>query len=98
MSDGGYQSPGILGLLDSQRLKIEAAYSTEDQQRNAAIHLWLVSDPYASWRRIIVRLDLYEEYSVAKQIHHYAEKLTGMTCTHRLLLCVCFSIAVLIVS
>ena len=47
-SDGGYTFPGIL-LSASQRHKIEAEFATEDQRRNAAIQLWLVSDPYASW-------------------------------------------------
>ena len=55
-----------------------------DQRRNAAVHFWLVSDPYASWRRLITELDEREEYVMAKQIHRYAEKLTGMTCTHQI--------------
>ena len=76
-----YVEPGILCLSYSQRCKIEAEYATEDQRRNAAVQLWLVSDPYASWRRLIRRLDEYEEYAVAKQIHRYAEKLTGMKST-----------------
>ena len=77
-------NPGVLKLPESQRYKIEAEYTTEDQWRNAAVHSWLVSDPYASWRRLITELDQYEEYDVAKQIHRYAEKLTGMTCTHQI--------------
>ena len=77
-----YESPGILRLSDSQRHKIEAEYATEDQRRNAAVQFWLVSDPYASWRRLIIELDVFEEHAVAKQIHRYAEKLTGMKCTH----------------
>ena len=79
---GVYRSPGILFLPDSQRHKIEAEYATEDQRRNAAVQFWLVSDPYASWRRLITELDVFEEHAVAKQIHRYAEKLTGIKCTH----------------
>jgi hypothetical protein len=72
---------GVLYLPESQRLKIESEYSTEDQRRTAAVRYWLASDPYASWRRLITQLDDFEEYAVAKKIHHYAEKLTGMSYT-----------------
>ena len=84
MSNGIKRIPGVLYLPGSQRCKIEAEYTTEDQWRNVAVHFWLVSDPHASWRRLIIELDRYEEYDVAKQIHRYAEKLTGMTCTHQI--------------
>ena len=84
MSNGTYTRPGVLRLPDSRRRKIEAEYATEDQRRNAAVHFWLVSDPYASWRTLVTKLDWYEEYDVAKQIHRYAEKLTGMSCTHQI--------------
>ena len=69
---------GVLQFSDSQRHKIESVYSTEGQKRIAAVQLWLASDPYASWRRLITRLDMFEEHAVAKQIHRYAEMLTGM--------------------
>ena len=84
MSDGKYYAPGVLRLPNSQRRKIKAEYTTEDQRKNAAVHFWLVSDPHASWRRLTSELDWYEEYDVAKQIHRYAEKLTGMICTHQI--------------
>ena len=84
LSDGEYQPPGVLGLPDSQRRKIEAEYTTEDQWRNAAVHFWLISHPYASWRRLITKMGWYEEYAVAKRIHCYAEKLTGMTSSHQI--------------
>ena len=72
---------GFLQLPKSQRLKIEAEYSTEDERKTAAVRYWLASDPYASWRRLITRLYYFEEHAVAKQILCYVEKLTGMTCT-----------------
>ena len=84
MSNGNYYVTGVLRLPKSQLRKIKAEYTTEDQWRNAAVHFWLISDPYASWRRLITELDEYEEYDVAKQIHRYAEKLTGMSCTHQI--------------
>ena len=72
---------GVLRLLKSQRHKIEAEYSTEDERRTAAVRYWLASDPYASWRRLITELLIFEEHAIAERIYHYAEKLTGMTCT-----------------
>ena len=75
----GRQFPGVLWLPDSQLRKIEAEYTTDDQRKNAAIKFWLVSDPYASWRRLITELDWVQEHTVANQIHCYAENLTGMT-------------------
>ena len=84
VSHGGIRiqySCGVLQLPESQRHKIEAEYSTEDERRTAAVRYWLASDPYASWRRLIRQLHRFEEHAVAKQIYHYAEKLTGMTYT-----------------
>ena len=77
-------SPGVLRLPNSQRHKIEAKYPTEDQWKNAAIQFWIASDPCASWRRLVRQLDWLEEQAVAKQIHCYAEKLTGMIIIHAL--------------
>ena len=75
LSDDMYTEPGIFCPSGSQQYKIEAEYAIEDQWRNAAVQLWLISDPYASLRRLIAQLDEYEEFAVAKQIHCYAEKL-----------------------
>lgn len=75
---GGYMSPGVLRLPNSQQRKIESEYSTEDQKRNAAVEFWLAFDPCASWRRLVRQLDWLEEHAVAKQIHRYAEKVSGM--------------------
>ena len=69
---------GVLFLPLSQRHKIENEYATENQRRYAAVHFWLFSDPYASWRRIITQLDVYGQHPVVGRIRDYAEKLTGM--------------------
>ena len=69
---------GILVIPRSQRHKIQNEYVTENQRRNSAVHFWLFSDPYASWRRLITQLDSCYEHKVADQIRHYAEKVTGM--------------------
>ena len=80
LSNGTTMLNGVLWLPASQRRKIESEHSTEDQRKKAAVQFWLSSDPCASWRRLITQLDRFEEHAVAKQIHRYAEKLTGMTC------------------
>ena len=84
LSGGLHISPGILPLPKSQRHKIEAEYVTEDQRRKVAVQWWLISDSYASWRRLITKLGVYEEHAVANQICRYAEKLTGMACTFQI--------------
>ena len=81
LSDGTIGVFGVLHLHKSQRHKIEAEYSTDDERRTAAVRYWLASDPYASWKKLIGQLHFFEEHAIAKQIIHYAEKLTGMTCT-----------------
>ena len=68
----------VLLLPHSQRRKIENEYATENQRRNAAVHFWLFSDPYASWRRLIRQLDDYGQHAVVERIRDYAEKLSGM--------------------
>ena len=55
----------VLFLPHSQLLKIENEYATENQRRNAAVHFWLFSYPYASWRRLITQLDFYGQHVVA---------------------------------
>ena len=81
LSNGTIGAFGILRLHESQQHKIEAEYSTEDEWRTAAVRYWLAFDPYASWRRLIKQLHIFEEHAVAEQIYCHAEKLTGMTCT-----------------
>ena len=68
----------VLLLPLSQQLKIENEYATENQRRNAAVHFWLFSDPYASWRKLIRQLDRLRQHALAERLHDYAEKLTGM--------------------
>ena len=65
----------VLNIPVSQQEKIEREFASEDQRRTAAINFYLHNDPYASWRRIIRKLDWFDEHH---KIHHYAEKLTGM--------------------
>ena len=46
----------VLLLPYSQQLKIVNEYATENQRRNAAVHFWLFSDPYASWRLSLIHI------------------------------------------
>ena len=75
---GDDRTYGVLDLPDSQRHKIEDKYATENQCRNAAVHFWLFSDPYASWRKLIRQLDCLRQHTLAERIRDYAEKLSGM--------------------
>ena len=75
----------VLLLPYSQRRKIKNEYATENQHRNAAVHFWLFSDPYASWRKLIRQLDCLRQHTLAERIRDYAEKLSGM-----LVSCLCY--------
>ena len=69
---------GVLLLPYSQQLKIEEKYAGETERKREGVKHWLWNCPYASWRMLITRLDMYEQHAVADQIRGYAEKLTGM--------------------
>ena len=73
----------VLAIPGTQRRKIEGEFASEDQCRTAAVNFYLHNHPYASWRRIIRKLDWWGEHH---KIQHYAEKLTGM-----LISCTCIS-------
>ena len=70
---------GVLQLPASQRHKIEEKYDGETERKKEGIKYWLWNHPFASWRRLITRLDWMEEHTVANQMHGYAEKVTGMS-------------------
>ena len=72
-----------LVLVIPQQRKIESEFASEDQRRTAAVNFYLHNHPYALWRDIIRRLDMW---SVHHKIQHYTEKLTGM-----LISCTCIS-------
>ena len=54
--------------------------TSEEEKLRAAIEYWLQWDPYASWRKLIWRLDISEDEEmcrVADNIRSYAEDLAG---------------------
>ena len=79
-----------LYVPDSKLDAIASENSTDRQRLAAVIRYWILRDPYASWRRLIHRLDDYIDFynndedddskkwhDVADRIRKYAEKQTG---------------------
>ena len=81
----GYYSKTILGIPAAQLAELRSAHHSTDEQEAAVVRYWLLRDPLASWRRIILQLDEWAGYpgyghysDIADRIRHYAEELTGM--------------------
>ena len=70
----GYQ----LFIPKSKRDEIREKFKDEMEQKKQLILYWLNTDPSASWRTLIHRLDALEETKLADSIRSYAEPLTGM--------------------
>ena len=75
----------ILGIHSAKLAELKSAHRSTDEQRAAIVRYWLLRDPLASWRQIILQLDEragdsgYGHYSeLADRIRHYAEELIGM--------------------
>ena len=69
---------GILQLPSSKCREIEGDFTADDERKSAAISFYLSNYPFASWRHLITRLDVFGEHSAAARIQPFAEKLTGM--------------------
>ena len=75
-----WETLGIMLSIPITKLnEIAQKYSTSKQREVAVVRYWLLRDPLASWRRIIVQLDRNGKHEQADRIRHYAEELTG-TC------------------
>ena len=68
----------ILDLPYSKCDEIEKQFSSYKERVEAVVREWLLRDPLASWRRLIDRLYIWDEFDQADSILHYAEELTGM--------------------
>ena len=66
-----------LRVPDSKLDAIDADHTTDEGKKGAVIRYWLLRDPYASWRMLIFRLDVYEKLDIADRMRNYAEKQTG---------------------
>jgi len=67
-----------LHIPHSYLTEFESKHSSIEECLRSTIHLWLLTDPYASWRRIIQALDGIKEHKVAESLHHLAEPIVGM--------------------
>ena len=72
----------MLYIPDDKLYAIKSEFSTDKERLRALIQYWLLRDPYASWRRLIIQLDnwsdvIIEATAAANSIRNYAEKLTG---------------------
>ena len=73
----------VMLLIPDAKLAIISELSTDKERLRTLIQYWLLRDPYASWRRLIFRLDSIISATAevataaANSIRNYAEKLTG---------------------
>ncbi len=58
-------SRDILRIPDSKLYSIVRECSTDEERLRVCVQYWLLRDPYASWRRIIWRLDYLNHYAIA---------------------------------
>ena len=67
-----------LSIPESKQREIKANFPDELDQKKEAISYWINTDPLASWRRLIIALDMMRETELANSIRSNAEPLTGM--------------------
>jgi len=67
-----------LYIPHSNLVEFESKHSSIEGRLKSTIHLWLLTDPYASWRRIIQALDGIKEHKLAGSLCHLAEPIVGM--------------------
>ena len=66
-----------LGVPDSKRHEIESQFQSVPQRVKAYINYFMEHDPVASWRAVIVALDVMREKKAADAIRHLAEPVTS---------------------
>ena len=69
-----------LGVPELKQQEIKKQFSTVPQQVKAYINYFMEHDPVASWRAVIVALDVIGEKKAADAIRHLAEPVTGRAC------------------
>ena len=67
----------MLRIPYSKLDEIEGEYPSDEEHEVAVIRYWILRDPFASWRRIIERLEDWRKHDHAITLHHYSEELTG---------------------
>ena len=68
----------MLSIPSSKRSEVAGEYCGDEEHEVAVIRYWILRDPFASWRRIIERLEIHRRHDHAITLHHYSEELTGM--------------------
>ena len=66
-----------LGVPGTRREEIQRQFSSVPQQVKAYINYFMDHDPLASWRSVIVALEVMGEKETADNIRHLAESITG---------------------
>ena len=66
-----------LHIPESKKEEIRQNFPDEMEQKKQSMTYWINTDPLASWRRLIHRLDCMRETKVADSIRSNAEPLTG---------------------
>ena len=72
--DFGYR---YLRVPSSKCDAIASECSTDRERLTTVIRHWILKDPYASWRKLIDRLDVYKKFDIADRIRKFAEKQKG---------------------
>ena len=73
-----YEVGRMLYIPRSKLSEIEGEYRSDEEREVAVIRYWILRDPFASWRRIIWRLEWNGRHGHAITLYHYSEELTGM--------------------
>ena len=68
----------MLNIPSSKLSEIAGEYCSDEERELAVIRYWILRDPFASWRRIIERLERTGKRDHAITLHHYSEELTGI--------------------
>ena len=75
-----------LYISEEKRKEIQRVYSDPEEKKRQLILYWMSTDPLASWRRLITRLDSMNKSPVADAIRDFAEllptgdKLNAVSC------------------
>ena len=78
-----WREVGMMLYFSGSKLReIELEYPSDEEREVAVIRYWILRDPFASWRRIMERLEVITKHDYSNRIRHYSEELTGMGMTH----------------
>ena len=66
-----------LYISEEKKKEIQQLHSDPKEQKRQLIIYWMSTDPQASWRRLIRKLDAMRQSPVADAIRDYAEPLAA---------------------